>query len=151
MNGEIKKLLLEKCLEFLDKRIELESAAIDRAKKEAAGEEKSSAGDKYETGRAMMHLEQEKYARQLQQTIDLKRSLLQIDFKKEYKTPQPGSLVYTDKENFFFAVSADDIELGEEEYLPLSFASPLGQAFIDKKSGDTVSFRGIDYSIEKII
>lgn len=150
MNVETKILLLNKCLEYLDKRIELESSAIDRAKKEAAGEEKSSAGDKYETGRAMMHLEQEKYARQLQQTIDLKKSLLQIDFKKKYDTPQPGSLVCTDKENFFFAVSADDIELNDEEYLPLSFASPLGQAFINKKEGETVSFRGVDYNIIKI-
>lgn len=150
MSKTIKELLLKSCLDFIDKRIELESSAIDRAKKEAAGEEKNSAGDKYETGRAMMHLEQEKYARQLQKAIDLKKSLLQIDIKKNYSTPQPGALVFTNIENFFFAVSTDEIEIDGKEYLPLSFASPLGQAFSGAKSGETVSFRGVDYLIKEI-
>lgn len=150
MSIELKKKLLEKCIEFIDKRISLESDAIERAKNAAAGEEKSSAGDKYETGRAMMHLEQEKYARQLKKAIDLKKSLLQLDIKKKYSSPAPGSLVLTDKENFFFAVSADDIEIDGEDYLPLSFASPLGQAFMNSIVGDLVSFRGTDYLIQEI-
>lgn len=147
---DLKKILFDKCLEFVDERIELESAAIERAKKAAASEEKSSAGDKYETGRAMMHLEQEKYARQLQQALDLKKSLMQLDVKKSYATVQPGALVITNRDNFFFAISADEIEIDDEEYLALSFASPLGQAFAGLKEGESVDFRGVKYAINSI-
>lgn len=151
MKNDIKAKLLGKCIEFIDKRVDLEAKAIERAKIEAAGEEKSSAGDKYETSRAMMHLEQEKYARALDRALELKKSLLQIDFKKKYDSVQPGALVITDIEKFFFAISADELEIDGEIYLTLSFATPLGQALAEKREGDVVDFRGTVYTIEMIM
>ena len=61
---------------------------------EAANDDtKSTAGDKHETGRAMMHLEREKGEMQLIEAEKLKSFLDRVDISKTYQTVQTGSLV----------------------------------------------------------
>ena len=51
---------------------------------QAANEEgKSSAGDKYETGRAMMQIERDKAAQQLDEALKLKNIIDHIPWKQE--------------------------------------------------------------------
>lgn len=48
----------------IEERITITKLAIANAQEAANSQDKSSAGDKYETGRAMGHLEKDMYARQ---------------------------------------------------------------------------------------
>ena len=57
-----------------------------------------------------------------------------------------GSLIKTDKGNFFIA-----IPLGKmEDVMVISAASPLGKEMIGKKNGDEVVFNKMKYKIEGI-
>ena len=59
----IKNKLLQHCKELIEARLKNAEDAMNRAQESANDNEKSSAGDKFETGRAMGHLEKEMYAR----------------------------------------------------------------------------------------
>src|SRR3984885_3472165 len=60
------KTRLKRCaLDLIGQRITASREAIDQAQQSANSEEKSSAGDKYETGRAMGHFQKDMPARQL--------------------------------------------------------------------------------------
>ena len=69
-------------------------------------ETKSSAGDKYETTREMIQQEIEKHSSSLAEAVKQKQFLQQITTGKRYEKIQPGSLVITDKNNFYIAISA---------------------------------------------
>jgi len=57
---ELKNKIVGICLAEIEKRIHTAKSAMESAEESARNETKSSAGDKFETGRAMMHLEKEK-------------------------------------------------------------------------------------------
>ncbi len=61
----IKTRLLALCHNYVDQRITNSKQAMDDAQAAANEEGKSSAGDKYETGRAMAQIERDKAAQQL--------------------------------------------------------------------------------------
>ena len=104
-------------------------------------ETKSSAGDKYETGRAMMHLEKEKLASQRAEALRQKKVLDQINL-----SPSPavalGSLVQTNRGWFFVAVGLGKMSLEQEECFAISPAAPIGQALMGKVAGEACTFNG---------
>ena len=56
----IKQTLIEQCEEFVQQKIDVSEKLMNEAQDSANNETKSSAGDKFETGRAMMHAERDK-------------------------------------------------------------------------------------------
>ena len=80
----LKKLLHEKCEEYIAKRIATAQNAMDEAQRAANEETKSSAGDKFETGRAMMHLEKQKNAFQLGEALKVQQQLSKVNPNKSY-------------------------------------------------------------------
>lgn len=93
----------EKLLNAIQLRLNIQvktaQTAIDAAKDSKNNETKSTAGDKFETGRAMMQLEQEKNEMQLQKTLHLKNQLHQIDVSTRFDKVRSGSLVIVNDEN----------------------------------------------------
>lgn len=108
----------------------------------ANDETKSSAGDKYETGRAMMHLEKEKLAGQLMEAGKMKKGLDQIDVDRSDTLAGLGSLVRTAQANYYVSASVGKLEVEGEVFFAISPASPIGQQLLGKKQGDTFSFAG---------
>ena len=74
-----KKELHQYCVEIIQQRINAAVQAMQNAQEAANSEEKSSAGDKYETGRAMNHLEKDMHARQLAANKNELAALLAVD------------------------------------------------------------------------
>jgi len=62
---EIKQQLFNKCLDAIDSRFQTIQNTISEIQESLTSETKSSAGDKHETGRAMLQLEREKAGNQL--------------------------------------------------------------------------------------
>lgn len=62
---DCKKRLQKKCIEIIEERITTIRMAMNDAQASANNEEKSSAGDKYETSRAMSHLQKDMQATRL--------------------------------------------------------------------------------------
>lgn len=62
-----------------------------------------------------------------------------------------GAIIETDKNNYFVSVGIlDAIEIDNKKYLLISLGSPIGQALLNKKSGDEVEFRNQKIKIKNI-
>lgn len=136
----IKAKLYDCCLAYVERRIETATSAMDAAQAAANAESKSSAGDKYETTRAMMQIEKNLHTSQRAEALKLKRELERINLEKVHDTVLPGSLVITDTVCFFVAVSAGKINLDGREYMAVSAGSPIGIKLVGLKTGQQVHF-----------
>jgi transcription elongation GreA/GreB family factor len=146
---DIKERLYQHCVEFIDKRIAGAREAIQIAQDSANEETKSSAGDKYETGRAMAQLEIEKNATQLEEALKQKKILDSIDISLKPAKIQSGSLVTTSNGNFFIAISVGLIVIEQQQFAVVSAQSPIGAKLIGLKTGDSVAFANKEYSIQQ--
>ncbi|WP_262420224.1 3-oxoacyl-ACP synthase [Flagellimonas meishanensis] len=110
-------------------------------------ETKSSAGDKHETGRAMVQLEQEKLSQQLSD-IEKSRSVLRrIGIGSNTTKVSLGSLVKTSLADYFIAISSEVfIDNGNHVYC-ISAGSPMARLLIGKEMGEEFAFNGKKYTI----
>lgn len=146
----LKQPLHTACQNYIQKQIHTAQAAIAAAEEAANEETKSSAGDKYETGRAMMQLEKEKNETQLMSILELRDVLAQINPAKKCEVVELGSLVKTNQGTFYIAVGIGKLKLAEQTYLVISPTSPIGQALQGLRQGGTANFQGRTYQIEEI-
>lgn len=147
----IKEQVYNKCMELVGQKIALAERAMKEAQESANAEEKSTAGDKHDTARAMSHIERDMYAKQLSEAVHLKKILSGIQISTPFRTVQSGSIVNTTNGKFFIAVALGKIDLDGEIFFVISPLSPLGQLLLDKKSGKKVSFNGKEISILEIL
>ncbi len=138
----IKAALLAQLLKHLEQNIAETEQAIASAKESRDNESKSSAGDKYETGRAMMQIELENNGRQLEKTRLAKQDLQQLNLQEPHTLVSQGSLVHTSQGIYFISIGFGKLELADQLYYAISLASPIGQALKNAKVGDRVSFQG---------
>ena len=146
-NIKIKQKLYAACLKFVDAKIEQIEKAVDELQQASILETKSSMGDKYETGRASIQLEMQKYAHQLNEFTGLKKILFQINADKPYDAIQPGCVVYANYGNYFVSVNAGEFEIEGIKYLTISLASPLGKELHKRIAGDAFTFRNKEFKI----
>lgn len=106
-------------------------------------EQKSTAGDKHDTNRAMIHLEQEKLQHQYQLLQHQIQNLVNIKgMQVSTNSVEFGSLVKTSNSIFFIGVG-----LGKQFFEGITIYcigvdSPIGQTLIHKKKGDEFIFNG---------
>lgn len=124
--------------------------AMEQAQEAANAEEKSSVGDKYETGRAMAHLEKEKAAIQLAEVNKLKAVLDKVAQTVPSTKIVLGSVIKTNLGNFYVAIGAGKLVVDDIEYLALSPTAPLGAMFLTRQVGDEIVFQNKRFSIEGI-
>lgn len=132
-------LSLEKEIALKERAIQI---AFDDLNIAIANDSKSTAGDKHETGRAMIHLEQEKLSKQLSQTKLLNETLAQINHDSHCTKVQFGSMVTTNKGIYFFSVGLGKIQVNERTIFCLTITTPLGKIMSGKKKGDKINFNG---------
>jgi hypothetical protein len=147
----LKKELHKQCLDYVEKRIEAAQLAIDEAQKASNDDTKSSAGDKYETGREMMQQETNRNLAQLNEANKLRVALKQISTSGSSETAETGSLVITDNGNFYLAVSAGMLALNNEQWIAVSPASPIGFKLKGLKAGDKFNLNNKIYLVNKVI
>lgn len=122
--------------------------AIDKVQESIIGEDNSTAGNKFETARAMGQEELDR----LNQTINIAHRemtlLSNISPKKVCDSVQLGALITTDKKMMYLCVGLGKIEIGKDTVFSISSASPIGQQLMGKKKGTEVIFGG---NKEKIV
>jgi len=138
---QLKKTIHRKCSEALENRIQGIREALDSAQESANQETKSSAGDKHETGRAMMQLETEKLHEQLRHALDDLHRLQRLEPDKDHQTVGEGALVKTDRMHLYFTVAGGTFEVEGTQVITLSMGSGLGLAARGLKAGESFSFR----------
>ncbi|HCS21150.1 MAG TPA: 3-oxoacyl-ACP synthase [Bacteroidetes bacterium] len=140
---------LEAAHQVLSDRIQVAEKAMKRAQEAAQGEEKSSAGDKYETARAMSQLERDMNARQLDQAIKERDLLSKLDIGPKDHVMR-GAAIKTREAYYFIAMGLGKIEFDGEACIFLSPSSPLGLALMDKKTGEQISWNGQTIDIVEV-
>lgn len=146
----IKEKLYQACLGQVEERIRAAKESMAAAQAAANQETKSSAGDKYETGRAMMQQEQDKAGSQLMEALKHKKVLDQLSPAKTYDQVQPGCLVRTDKGNFYIAASLGQLSLDEQVWMVISAVAPLARQMQGLAAGAEVSFNGRVYHLNAV-
>ena len=149
--AKIKQQIFRKLQQLTDQRIETARIAIHSVKESRDNETKSSAGDKHETGRAMMQLEMERNNVQLTTALELKNEIDKINIDKECHKVEYGSLVFTNQENYFLSVGLGKIEIKEDIFYAVSPGSPIGKILKDKKIGNTFTFLEKEIEILNIL
>ncbi len=148
---EIKSCLIHELNTSLDERIEALEKSIQSAKESRDSDTKSSAGDKYETGREMIQQEIDKFEGQLAQTRLLKTDLAKIEHQKRYDQAEFGSLLICNSGNYFLSIAFGKIVVDKDDFICLSLASPLGKSFYGKKQGDELLFNGKKIVVNEIL
>jgi hypothetical protein len=142
-DSSIKKKLLSTLQAILENNSKETRLALEFAKESRDNETKSTAGDKYETGRAMADIEVQKLDMQL-----AKHKQMLSDIQRIASLPSgsgkavQGSLIRTDSGWYFLALAMGRLQVEGKEVAVISPFSPLGQAFGGVKPGDEVVFQG---------
>src|ERR1700754_1937879 len=100
----IKSRLKRWALDHLGQRIATARAAMQQAQEAANSEEKSSAGDKYETGRAMGHLQKDMHARQLAELVREMAALHALNTDQLISIAGNAALLRTDAIDLFISI-----------------------------------------------
>ena len=108
---------------------------------------KSSAGDKHETGRAMVDQELGQLNQQREKTVRMRADALGLPNRK-FQTAQIGSVVETDRFFYFISVSHGRLNVtAEKPVYALSPISPAAQAMLSKSAGETFAINGVVHEI----
>jgi hypothetical protein len=126
----------------LKAKIEDLTNAISQAQKSANDETKSSAGDKYETGRAMAHNTIHMYQNQMTQFLTDKHVFDSINFDVKSDKISNGSLVTTNIGLLFLSISMGKQTIDNTDIQTLSLSSPLGKELYLKQKGDSITLNG---------
>ena len=146
----VKQKIHKKCIEMVDQKVAMHQKAMTDAQEAANKEQRSTAGDKYDTSRAMSQNERDMFARQLAESLQMKKALSTIDPDKVLEVAEIGALVLTDSENYYLSASCGKIELEGQCYFAVSPITPVGQALLGKKAGENFVLGGRPVLIEDI-
>lgn len=146
----MKNELYQLCLDFIEKRIATATEALLQAQEASNDDTKSSAGDKFETGREMAQQDINRNKQLLADAQQQKVLLQSLAEVSETAKVRSGSLVVTNNGNFYISISAGQLQLEGKTYFAISAASPIGKLLIGRAVGDKVDFNGKAYAIESI-
>ena len=145
-----KMLLKDKCIFLIRERMDSLRMAMNVAQDASNEETKSSAGDKYETSRAMEHLEKDMYARQLAETGKEMASLMSIDCSVLYTSVSPGSFVRCENISYFILSGMGKIDIKGELIYAISPNAPVAKSLLGKKKDDFVSINNGMQQIKEV-
>jgi transcription elongation GreA/GreB family factor len=146
-----RKALIARCRQALELRrtdYVRELASLDEA---ASRETKSSAGDKYETGREMIAQGRNLILRNLAETDAHLESLERMAAFPVSETVTMGSLVETSQGWYLVGVSLGEVDWQGTVIRTLTLGSPLGLALRGRAEGDRIAWRGKDLAVLRIV
>jgi transcription elongation GreA/GreB family factor len=148
--SNLKQQLYVLCREYIRSHEAEIRKAISEAQEAANDETKSSAGDKFETGREVMQQEIDLNLTRLNELNKLKLALEKIPFDLTSDTVQPGSIVKTNNGNYYLAIGAGQLKVDGNTYYSISPAAPIGEKLSGQKAGSEFTFNGRQYVIESV-
>ncbi len=147
----IKDELRKFCESFAEERIFRIRNTIDSINDSLKSETKSSAGDKHETGRAMIQLEREKLGHQLYEAQKMRQVLARINTVANPIKVGQGSLVVTTGSAYYISISAGSFKKGSTQIYCVSSLSPIGKILLGKSEGQCFDFNQKTICINKIL
>lgn len=130
----------------LEKSLEEARKEYALAKESRDSDTKSSAGDKFETGREMMQREMDKLSAQVDNTLNSIAKLDRIADLPASSIISEGSLVETDQETYYVSIGYGKLDT----VFAISIESPLGLELKGRRVGDCIEMRGRKITIKHI-
>jgi hypothetical protein len=115
------------------------------AKESRDSDTKSSAGDKFETGREMMQREMDKLSALIDTTQNSLKKLNQLPLSPALIVCE-GSIVDTDQGTYYISIGFGKID----EVYAISIESPMGVELKGKRVGENIEMRGRKIIIKSI-
>ncbi|AWW31443.1 hypothetical protein DN752_15665 [Echinicola strongylocentroti] len=140
---ELHALLLGKQKEIVE--------SIALLKQSAAEDTKSSAGDKYETGREMVRQEIDKAELMYGEYRVQMDQLKSIDPREKHAKVKSGSLVFTDRTVMLIAIGFGKIEVNGQVVFVISPQAPLARLMMDKTPGESLTFNGLTQQLVQVV
>jgi len=149
--SELKKATYENLLAIVEQKINTAEEEIESARTSIVEDTKSSAGDKYETGREMMQAELTRNNVNLSKALTLKRELIRLNLQTVQEQASQGSMVMTNNGIYFLSIGIGEVNVNDKKIYCISVISPIGELIKGKKNGDIVTFRGKKITIQEIV
>jgi len=137
-----KQRLKSACAEILQQRIITATQAMQQAQESANSDEKSSAGDKHETGRAMGQIDRDMNARQLEEAKRELEIIHGISTESLHQKAGSGSVVVCADFTFFISLGLGTTSIDEKKIVFLSPSAPIAKLISGKMKGETFSMNG---------
>jgi len=123
---------------------------LDSINKEKNNLKKSSAGDKFETSRALMQTEYDKIDNQLLILKNQLRAIKSISLSDKKNKVGVGSFIKTNKSFYFISIGLGKQIIDNNDIYIISLSSPIGKLLNNKKKGDKIVFNNKEELIENI-
>nr|WP_169630328.1 3-oxoacyl-ACP synthase [Flavobacterium sp. ASW18X] len=143
----MKEQVYQFAVNFVDQKISGLQLALQDIVQALTSETKSTAGDKHETGRAMLQLEREKLGKQLAEVEKMKLVLQKVNPNIPSEKVALGALVATQTCYYYISISAGKFIGLEKPTYCISAATPIAQLLLGKKAMDSFTFNNIDNTI----
>ncbi|MDB5191030.1 MAG: hypothetical protein JWQ96_593 [Segetibacter sp.] len=145
-----KQKIVARYQEVIDNKIASLESTLHDLFESSKNETKSSAGDKFETTRAMLQIEQDNVRKQLKDAQEQKVVFKQINYNLYIGKVMKGSLVKTNKDYLLVSIALSKIVVDELVVIALSPQSPLGIKIMGLKASDKAFINNQEFAIESI-
>lgn len=143
--------ILEACFDYVNTRIGEVEFAIESANTSLKEDTKSSAGDKYETGREMIQQDLNRLQQQLILANEDKALLQRVRDMEGGHMVTTGSLVETDNGVWYFiTISIGRLSKFSNVYV-ISPKSPIGTVLLGKLVGEVVEFNKQTFTVSQLL
>ena len=146
----MKKRVIEFITLLIKDKTQLLKFELDSINKEKNNLKKSSAGDKFETSRALMQTEYDKIHNQLLIFKNQLRAIKSISLSDKKKKVGVGSFIKTNKSFYFISIGLGKQIIDNNDIYIISLSSPIGKLLNNKKKGDKIVFNNKEELIKDI-
>jgi transcription elongation GreA/GreB family factor len=149
--NHLKKRILTNIDLHLNQKLKDLNVMMQDLHEASKNETKSTVGDKHETSKAMMHLEQEKLGNQIKEIELQLKEFNAVNFDTHSNQVVVGSLVETNLGYFFIATAIGKIQIDNLFVFAITNKSPLGSKFLGLKPNDSIEFNNLNYIIISVM
>lgn len=139
-------LLTAISLQLHEKKLRLLQDAADLSDA-IAQDDKSSAGDKYETSREMSQQELDKVNASIAENKRFENLVQQFIALPKCTNIQAGSLVTTSEFILLFGLPLGTLKINERTIIGIGASAPLAQQLLGKTSNESITFQGKQLTI----
>ena len=147
----LKKKIITQVSTFLNEKLKDLNEMMNDLHQASKNETKSTVGDKHETSKAMMHLEQEKLGNQIKEIEVQIKEFNSINFTTLANSVLLGSLVETNKGYFFIASAIGKMQIDGKPIFVISNKSPLGLKLLGLNENESIEFNSTNYTVKHVI
>ncbi|BAO54052.1 hypothetical protein [Nonlabens marinus] len=148
---EFKQQVHQACMALVQSQLDTIQKSLDELMEAKSSETKSSAGDKYETGMAMIQNQEELYKRQRADARSRQNKLKSISPTTQLTKADKGALILSSLGNFYICIGLGKVVVEGHEVYVISIESPLGKSLKGKQCGEELTFNGKTSSIENVV